>query len=138
MVLAVGKKDDMNAMTVSWGEMGELWGLPVITVFVSTSRYTHSFMERNNYFTVTAFPERMRSALLYIGTHSGKDDDKLKAAGLTPEYTELGNPIFKEANLAIECRIIYSTPFIPEKMTKKQSECMITVWEFIQCTLEKS
>lgn len=119
MALAVGKEGDMNAMTISWGSMGELWGHPVVTVYVSTSRYTHSFMERNGYFTVTAFPEKHRSALRYIGTHSGRDGDKLKAAGLTAEYTELGNPIFKEANLAIECKIIYSAPFIPERIDKE-------------------
>ncbi len=114
MALAVGKEGDMNAMTISWGEIGELWGKPVITVFVSTSRYTHSFMERNGYFTVTAFPADKRGALQYIGTRSGRDEDKLKVAGLTPEFTELGNPIFKEANLAVECRIIYKAPFVKE------------------------
>ena len=119
MALAVGKEGDMNAMTISWGGMGELWGHPVVTVYVSTSRHTHSFMERNGYFTVTAFPEKHRSALRYIGTHSGREGDKLKAAGLTPEYTELGNPIFKEANLAIECKVIYSAPFDPERIAKE-------------------
>lgn len=118
MALAVGRQNDMNAMTISWGEYGELWGRPVVTVYVSSSRYTHGFMERNRYFTVTAFPEKHRSALSYIGSHSGRNGDKLKAAGLTPEYTELGNPIFKEASLAIECKIIYSAPFNPEKMDK--------------------
>ena len=116
MALAVGNKDDMNAMTIGWGEIGELWERPVVTVYVSSSRYTHSFMERNEYFTVTSFPRNHRPALQYIGTHSGRDGDKLKAAGLTPEFTTLGNPIFKEANLAIECRIIYSAPFDPERM----------------------
>lgn len=111
MALAVGKKGDMNAMTISWGGMGELWGRPVVTVYVSSSRYTHGFMERNDYFTVTAFPEQYRSALMYIGRHSGRDGDKLQAAGLTPEFTELGNPVFGQACLAIECRKIYSAPF---------------------------
>lgn len=111
MALAVGNKDDMNAMTISWGGIGELWGRPVVTVYVSSSRYTYEYMERNKYFTVTGFPENKRSALQYIGTHSGRDGDKLKNAGLTPEFTELGNPVFKEANLAIECKIIYSEPF---------------------------
>lgn len=114
MALAVGKEGDMNAMTISWGEIGELWSKPVLTVFVSSSRFTHEFMERNGYFTVTAFPENRRSSLQYIGTHSGRDGDKLKSAGLTTEFTELGNPIFKEANLAIECRIIYKAPFEKE------------------------
>lgn len=121
MALAVGKEGDMNAMTISWGGMGELWGRPVVTVYVSSSRYTHSFMERYGYFTVTGFPEDKRSILQYIGTHSGRDGDKIKNAGLTPEYTELGNPIFKEANLAIECKTIYSAPFIPERIDKDAS-----------------
>ena len=118
MALAVGSKGDMNAMTISWGGMGELWGRPVVTVYVSSSRYTYSFMERNDYFTVTAFPETMRNALIYIGRHSGRDGDKLAPAGLTAEYTALGNPVFKEARLALECRIIYKVPFDAEKMDK--------------------
>ncbi|MCH5326272.1 MAG: flavin reductase family protein [Duncaniella sp.] len=116
MALAVGTRGDMNAMTISWGSLGELWGRPVVIVYVSSSRYTYEFMERNQYFTVTAFPESKREALQYIGTHSGRDGDKLSEAGLTPEFTELGNPVFREATLAIECKIIYSAPFDIEKI----------------------
>lgn len=107
MALAAGREGDMNAMTIGWGTWGVLWGRPVMTVYVSSSRHTHSFMERNDYFTVTGFPEQYHQALLYIGSHSGRDGDKLQEAGLTPEFTELGNPIFREANLAIECRLLY-------------------------------
>ena len=119
MALAVGKRGDMNAMTISWGSLGELWGRPVVTVYVSSSRHTHGFMERNRYFTVSAFPAEYRPALIYIGTHSGREGDKLQAAGLTPRFTDLGNPIFEEANLAIECRIIYSAPFDLGRMDKE-------------------
>ena len=107
MALAAGHQGDMNAMTIGWGTWGVLWGRPVVTVYVSSSRHTHSFMERNDYFTVTGFPEQYRQALSYIGSHSGRDGDKLSEAGLTPEFTELGNPIFREANLAVECRLLY-------------------------------
>lgn len=116
MALAVGNEEDMNAMTISWGAIGELWGRPTVSVYVSSSRYTYEYMERSKYFTVTGFPENMRDALQYIGTHSGRDGDKLSEAGLHAEFTELGNPIFREANLAIECRIIYSAPFDPAKI----------------------
>ncbi|MGE0079314.1 MAG: nitroreductase family protein [Bacteroidales bacterium] len=125
MALAVGKKGDMNAMTIGWGGLGVLWGheRPVITVYVEKSRYTHSFMERNEYFTVTAFPEANREALMYLGTHSGRDGDKIKASGLTLEYTDLGNPIFKEGKLVLECKKIYGAPFNPEgfgELAKKE------------------
>ena len=107
MALAAGNEGDFNAMTIGWGTWGVLWGRPVVTVYVSSSRHTHSFMERNEYFTVTGFPEQYRQALSYIGSHSGRDGDKLSEAGLTAEFTELGNPIFAEANLAVECRLLY-------------------------------
>lgn len=108
MALAAGKKGDMNAMTVGWGTLGVLWSKPVVTVYVRETRYTNELMKRNEYFTLTAFPENRRSALEYIGSHSGRNEkDKLQKAGLTPEFTALGNPLFKEANLALECRIIY-------------------------------
>lgn len=107
MALAMGHKGDMNAMTISWGSLGQLWEMPVVTVYVSASRYSHQLMERSQYFTVTALPKEKKKALVYLGTKSGRDEDKVKNSGLTTEFTELGNPIFSEGNLAIECRILY-------------------------------
>jgi flavin reductase (DIM6/NTAB) family NADH-FMN oxidoreductase RutF len=111
MALAAGREGDMNAMTISWGSLGELWNKPVVTVYVSPDRYTDSFMERNDYFTVTAFAEEHRPKLLHIGSHSGRDGDKLKDAGLAVEYTPRGNPMFTDGRLMIECRKIYSDQF---------------------------
>lgn len=111
MILSAGNDTAMNMMTIAWGGLGQLWGKPVVTVYVSTSRYTYQYMENNEYFTVTAFPEDYRDKLQYLGSVSGRDEDKIKGAGLTPEFTELGNPIYKEANLAIECKKIYSEQF---------------------------
>lgn len=122
MALAVGKEGDMNAMTVGWGQIGVLWGRPIVTVYVAPDRYTYDFLERNAYFTVTGFPETQREALTYIGTHSGRDGDKLKEAGLNPEFTDMGNPVFKEGNLAIECKIIYKEPFKQELLDEKAKD----------------
>lgn len=114
MALAAGKKDDMNALTISWGTIGNLWNKPIMTVFISTDRYTFEFMERNHYFTVTAFPKEYRKALAYVGSHSGRNSDKLTTAGLMVEYSNLGNPLFSEGRLVIECRKIYSDQFRPD------------------------
>ncbi|MBQ9712776.1 MAG: flavin reductase, partial [Bacteroidales bacterium] len=80
-LVTVGTPDDVNTMTISWGSLGELWGKPVVTVYVSSSRYTHEFMERNPKFTVTFFPEECRGALQYLGSHSGRDGDKISESG---------------------------------------------------------
>lgn len=121
MILSAGKENNMNMMTIAWGALGELWGRPTVTVYVSTSRYTYKFMEENEYFTVTAFPEQYVDKLQYLGTKSGRNEDKVKGSGLTVEYTEQGNPIYKEANLAIECKKIYSHQFDKDKMPAGQS-----------------
>lgn len=107
MLLTAGREGDLNTMTIGWGEIGKLWGRPVVTVYVSKSRYTYEFMEKNDYFTVTGFPEKYKGSVMYMGKKSGRDGDKIGEGGLHVEYTETGNPIFEEANLAIECRKIY-------------------------------
>lgn len=122
MLLSAGKEGKMNMMTIAWGGLGELWGKPVVTVYVSTSRYTNQFMQDNEHFTVTAFPDEYRQKLGYMGSVSGRNEDKVKGSGLTPEFTELGNPIYKEGNLAIECKKLYAHPFDKELMPQSQRE----------------
>lgn len=122
MLLSAGKDTSMNMMTIAWGALGELWGKPIVTVYVSTDRYTYKFLEDNQYFTVTAFPEQFRDKLQYIGSVSGRDEDKVKGSGLTPEFTKLGNPIYKEANLAIECKKIYAEQLKKELMPLEQRQ----------------
>ena len=122
MLLSAGKDTSMNMMTIAWGALGELWGKPIVTVYVSTNRYTYKFLEDNEYFTVTAFPEQFRDKLQYIGSVSGRDEDKVKGSGLTPEFTKLGNPIYKEANLAIECKKIYAEQLKKELMPLEQRQ----------------
>ena len=107
-------KDSYNTMTASWGSIGNLWNKPVATVYVYPTRYTYGFIEKSDYYTLCFFDEQYRKALEYCGSHSGRDaKDRNKAieAGLTPEYTELGNVYFKEAYIVLECKVIYEDPF---------------------------
>ncbi|MDO4960081.1 MAG: flavin reductase [Prevotellaceae bacterium] len=58
----------------------------------------------------------------YLGTVSGGDEDKVKGSGLTLEFTELGNPIYKEATLAIECKKIYAQQLQKNLMPLEQRQ----------------
>jgi len=108
------KQGAFNTMTVAWGGLGIMWNLPIAMVVVRPSRYTFEFINRYDTFTLCAFPESYRKALSLLGTKSGKDGDKIKASGLTPIPSDMVNaPIFKEANLAIECKKIYYADFEP-------------------------
>lgn len=119
MALSMGNSRSFNSMTISWGTIGELWNKPVMIVFVSSDRASKKLMDGSAYFTVSGFPDtkNSRQALEYLGSHSVKDDpDKVKNAGLNVEFSELGNPLFREAELAIECKKIYSEEFAKEKL----------------------
>lgn len=117
--LCVGTAKNMNAMTISWGTIGQLWNKNVVIVYVSSDRFTKKMMDENKYFTVVGFPDKKeyRDAMVYLGSHSKKEvSDKLVEAHLTAEFTELGNPIIAEGNLAIECKKIYEAPFDLDKV----------------------
>ena len=107
--VSAGKKGDMNLMTISWGTIGELWSKPVFIVYVSTSRYTHRFMEENDCFTVTHFPASMRPQLSYLGRVSGRDEDKLANAGVKPLYID-GTAAIDGPKLIFVCRKLYVAP----------------------------
>ena len=50
-LVTAGTEYDFNMMTIEWGGFGSIWGKQVATVYVRKSRYTHEFMDKNDYFT---------------------------------------------------------------------------------------
>lgn len=107
MLVAAGDREKFNMMTASWGSMGFLWNKPVVMVFVRPQRYTYEFTEKEDMLTLSFFGEQYRRALNVCGSVSGRDTDKVKESGLTPYFTEAGNPAFEEASLVLECRKLY-------------------------------
>ncbi|MCL2693015.1 MAG: flavin reductase family protein [Rikenellaceae bacterium] len=113
-LITAGDEKSFNTMTASWGALGELWMRPVSIIFVRESRYTHQFLERNEYYTLSFFDEQYREQLMLLGTRSGRDGDKVKESGLTPMVTPSGSMAFEEAHMIIECRKLYSIAFRQE------------------------
>jgi flavin reductase (DIM6/NTAB) family NADH-FMN oxidoreductase RutF len=60
--------------------------------------------------SICTLPESMRDKLNYLGTVSGRDEDKIKKAGLTVLH-ENGVPYFAEATRVFICRKMYAKPF---------------------------
>ena len=113
-LLAAGDKEKSNAMTIGWGGIGTLWGRTALTVYVAEKRYTKEFMDNSEYFTVMSFDVKDSKVLTYMGTKSGRDEDKAQALGLHTAYTENGTPYYIEAAMVIECKIMYAAPFDPQ------------------------
>ena len=110
LVTAGNEQRGYNTMTASWGHLGSIWGhgggLPTAVVYLRPQRYTKEFVDREEYFTITFFPEEYRKALGYLGSHSGRDGDKVAVAGLTPVFEE-EYTTFHEAKLTLVCRKLY-------------------------------
>lgn len=115
-VVTAGNKECFNPMTISWGALGEIWGSPAATIYIRTTRYTFPYIETGDYFTLCAFDEEYRDKVLFIGSNSGRDIDKIEATGLTPRFTELGNIYYEEARLVIECQKSYFDDLEPANM----------------------
>ena len=114
-LLCAGSERHYNAMTISWGGVGTLWSKPVATVYVKPIRYTYQFMEESEYFTISFYPEKYRSALGLMGSRSGRDCDKAAEAGLTPKEAS-GTVTFEEAEVTLLCKKIYFQDLNTENM----------------------
>lgn len=101
-LITAGTKEKCNTMTVSWGGFGVLWGKNVAFIFIRESRYTKEFIDGNDFFSISFTSEEYRDALNYCGSHSGRDVDKFKEAGLTIARRH-DIPYVDEANIVLLC-----------------------------------
>ena len=114
-----------NAMTVAWGGFGVMWGNCVAFFAIRPSRYTYAFAEAGERFSLMALADGHDAALAYCGTHSGRDGDKIAAAGLTPGVLPSGAFCVDEAALIFDLEKIYSCHLLP---TDFCSESTVEKW----------
>ncbi len=120
-LLTAGNKDKFNTMTISWGGLGTIWNKPVATVYVRTSRYTYEFMEENEYFTISFYPEEYKKTLGVLGAKSGRDMDKMNDSGLTAK--EIDNSMtFDEADVTLVCKKLFKQELDTANMPEKIAE----------------
>ncbi|MBQ3551863.1 MAG: flavin reductase family protein [Clostridia bacterium] len=118
MLISAGTKErGYNTMTASWGHLGSIWGhsggLPTSVIYVRPQRYTKEFIDREELYTLTFFPKEYKNALTYLGTHSGRDEDKIARVGLTPAFGD-AYTYFEEAKLVMVCKKLYRAPIVKE------------------------
>lgn len=126
MALAAGNEaDGCNAMTIAWGHFGSLWErgshrncLPTAICYVRPSRYTKEFLDKEERFTLCTFAPVQKKALGVLGSCSGRDGDKIAAAGLTPVFTD-GTVAFAEAKMVYVCRKLYHAPLLKSGFVDK-------------------
>jgi len=108
---------ESNAMTIGWGSIGIMWGLPIYTVLVRPSRYTYELIEDSGEFTVNVPSEDMRRWVMVCGTKSGRDVDKIGGYDVA---VSPGNDVqtitIDESPLVYECRVVHHNDVIPAQL----------------------
>lgn len=110
LVTAGNEETGCNTMTISWGHLGCLWGHndPTAVVYLRQSRYTKTFVDREDYFTLCVMDKSFKKQMAYLGSVSGRDEDKIGKAGLTPVYAD-NSVWFEEAKLVLVCKKVYQS-----------------------------
>lgn len=102
-----------NTMTASWGGVGVMWGKNVAFAVIRPQRYTKEFIDASDSFSLSVLDESFRKTYSYLGTVSGRDEDKIAKSGLTIVH-EGETPYFAEANTVLVCRKLYAQEYQPE------------------------
>lgn len=105
-LITAGNEEKFNTMTASWGNLGVTWGKPTIITYIRPQRYTRKFLNENEIYTVSIFPNKYKGDLEYLGSVSGKDENKVAKTKLTPYFTD-GTASFQEANMIFVCKKLY-------------------------------
>ncbi len=108
-VITAGKSDLYNSMTASSGGMGVLFRKPATWCILQSGRYTLELMLKEQTYTLSYFPDEYKKQVLFLGSKSGRDSEKMKEVELTAIQMLSGNMSFQETKLIIECKLTQIT-----------------------------
>lgn len=116
--LTVSDGINTNTMTIGWSNIGIIWNKPVMMVMVRKSRHTYSIIKNAKDFTVSLpINVDLQKALVYCGSYSGRDVDKIKESQLSvTKSIDIVSPIISQCDMHYECKIIHSQEMIPENL----------------------
>ncbi len=94
-----------NLLTIGW--VGTICSDPAMCyISVRPERYSYDIIKEDMEFTINLTTAKMAKATDWCGVRSGRDYDKWKESGLTPEDgVKVRCPHIKESPLSIECRV---------------------------------
>lgn len=118
--LTVKAGDDLNVMTIGWATIGFVWRKPIFMIAVRDSRHTFGLLEKAVDFTVSVPADGMKDEVMFCGTKSGRDLDKLSECRLkTIDALAVSTPVLDIPGIHYECRIIFKSAMDPAFLEKE-------------------
>ena len=108
MLVTAGNEEKANTMTASWGGVGVMWGKDVAYVVIRQTRFTKEFIDKEGKFSLSFPSEKYRKEMIFLGTVSGRDEDKIKEAGIYINYHD-GVPFIDQADMVFICKVMSNT-----------------------------
>ena len=122
LLITAEKDGKTNAMTASWGGVGVIWNKNVAYCFIRDSRYTKEFVDNSETYSLCVFDHEANKEMLgYMGTVSGRTEDKVEKCKLTVEKSE-NTPYFAEAKTVIICKKLYKVEMPLENLEDSVKE----------------
>jgi flavin reductase (DIM6/NTAB) family NADH-FMN oxidoreductase RutF len=121
-VITAGKENHYNSMTASGGGLGLLLEKPTTWCVLQSTRYTLEMIKKEQTYTMSYFPKEYKKQILFLGSKSGRDSEKMKEVKLTSVQTPSGDMSFKEARLIIECRLTQITTPNPDDFYTQEAK----------------
>ena len=113
LLVPAEKEGKVNTMTASWGGVGVMWAKNVAFIVLRPQRYTKEFVDASETFSLSVLDESFRKTYSYLGSVSGRNEDKIEKSGLTVAHAD-ETPYFEEANTVLVCRKLYAQEYLPE------------------------
>ncbi len=105
LVTCGGFNQKVNIITISW--CGIVCSQPpMISIAVRENRYSFNLLKEGGEFVVNVTGADLVKEVDFCGNNSGKDINKFKETGLTPENGEkVRSPLIKECPINLECQV---------------------------------
>ncbi len=82
---------------------------PMVMVGIVPSRHSYHMVKETGCFVVNLVPNSLKEAFDYLGSHSGRDEDKLAKAKMNlGEAVKVNGPILADCPVNIECKVVDS------------------------------
>jgi flavin reductase (DIM6/NTAB) family NADH-FMN oxidoreductase RutF len=123
--ITAGMEDHYNSMIGSGGGFAVLFKKPATWCVIRADRYTLEMILKEQAYTMSYFPNEYREQMLFLGSKSGRDSEKMKEVALTSIQTPSGEITFKEARLIVECKLTQITTPSPEDFYSQEAKAYI-------------
>ncbi|GAB7140621.1 hypothetical protein RsTz2092_05710 [Deferribacterales bacterium RsTz2092] len=120
--ITAGKQEHYNSMVGSGGGFGLIFRKPATWCFIREDRYTLELIQKEQTYTLSYFPQKYKEKMLFLGSKTGRDSDKMREVELTSIQTPSSDMSFREAKLVIECSLTALIPGLPDYFCKQETK----------------